>query len=241
MAETGHARNVERFSQMISFVQGYGADYAPSNAAIGVAALQAKLAAANAGIDGVTSALAPWKVVVNDRQNAFEGIRKLTTRVVNSFDASGAPKNAVDDAKTFKRKIDGARATTLPVDDPNTPEDESKGNSVSQQSYTQLVEHLDNLIGLLNSTGTYAPNETELQLASLTTYSTSLKGANTAVTNATTPLSNSRITRDDVMYADDSGLVALAGLVKKYVKSLYGADSPQYKQISGLEFTRPKS
>ncbi len=51
---------------MISFVQGYGADYAPSNAAIGVAALQAKLGAANAGIDGVTSALAPWKVVVND-------------------------------------------------------------------------------------------------------------------------------------------------------------------------------
>lgn len=50
MAETGHARNVERFAQMISFVQGYGAAYAPSNAAIAVAALQAKLAAANAGI-----------------------------------------------------------------------------------------------------------------------------------------------------------------------------------------------
>jgi hypothetical protein len=61
MAETEHARNVEKFAQMISFVQGYGVDYAPSNAAIAVAALQAKLAAANAGIDGVTSALAPWK------------------------------------------------------------------------------------------------------------------------------------------------------------------------------------
>ena len=30
MAETGHARNVERFAQLISFVQGYGADYAPA-------------------------------------------------------------------------------------------------------------------------------------------------------------------------------------------------------------------
>lgn len=44
---------------------------------IAVAALQMKLAAANAKIGGVTSALAPWKVVVNDRQNAFEGIPKL--------------------------------------------------------------------------------------------------------------------------------------------------------------------
>jgi len=85
-----------------------------------------------------------------------------------------------------------------------------------------------------------APNETKLQIASLNTYSASLKTANTAVTNAATPLSNSRITRDDAMYAADTGLVDLAGLVKKYVKSLYGADSPQFKQISGLEFTRPK-
>ena len=61
MAETGRARNVERFSQLISFVQGYGADYAPSNAAISLVSLQAKLTAANAGIDGVTTALAPWK------------------------------------------------------------------------------------------------------------------------------------------------------------------------------------
>lgn len=48
------------------------------------------------------------------------------------------------------------------------------------------------------------------------------------------------ISRDDAMYADETGLVDLAGLVKKYVKSLYGADSPQFQQISGLEFTRPR-
>jgi hypothetical protein len=237
MAETGHARNVERFAQLISFVQGYGADYAPNNAAITLVNLQAKLAAAQAGIDGVSSALAPWKVVTNDRQNAFEGIRKLTTRVVNSLAASGAPKNTVDDAKSLKRKIDGARAKALPKDNPETPDDESRGNSVSQQSYTQLTEHLDNLIELLDSSGTYAPNETELQVATLTSYSTSLKNANTAVINATTPLSNSRVTRDEALYADETGLVDVATVVKKYVKSLYGADSQQYQQISGLKFT----
>ncbi len=71
-------------------------------------------------------------------------------------------------------------------------------------------------------------------------YSTTLKNANTAVTTAGTPLRNSSITRDDAMYATDTGLVDLAALVKKYVKSLYGADSPQFQQISGLEFTRPR-
>lgn len=89
--------------------------------------MQAKLTAANAGIDGVTSAVAPWKTKVNERETAYEGVRKLVTRVVNSFAASGAEDNAVEDAKSIKRKIDGARATALPPDDPGTPEDESKG------------------------------------------------------------------------------------------------------------------
>ncbi len=160
--------------------------------------------------------------------------------MVNAFAASGAPENAVDDAKALKRKLDGARAKALPQDNPNTPEDESQGNSVSQQSYTQLTEHLDSLIDLLDTSETYAPNETELQIGALQAYSTSLKSENNSVINSTTALSNKRITRDEALYAEGTGLVDLAGLVKKYIKSLFGADSPQYAQISGLDFTRPR-
>jgi hypothetical protein len=238
MAETGHARNVERFTQLLSFVTSYGADYAPSNTTITILNLQAKLTASLAAIDGVSTFRAPLTVAVNERQNTFADLGPLTTRVVNSFAASGAPQNAIDDAKTLKRKIGGIRAKALPADDPNTPDDESEGNSVSQRSYTQLTEHLDNLIALLDTSETYAPNETELQIGALQAYSTSLKNANNSVINSTTPLSNKRIARDEVLYADGTGLVDLAGLVKKYIKSLYGADSPQYEQISGLEFSR---
>ncbi|HMM79289.1 MAG TPA: hypothetical protein PKC65_04625 [Pyrinomonadaceae bacterium] len=99
MAETGHAKNIANFGTLISFVQGYGSAYDPSNAAIELAALQAKLAAAETALDGVTAAVAPWKTKVNDRETEFEGLRKLVTRVVNSFAASGADQNAIDDAK----------------------------------------------------------------------------------------------------------------------------------------------
>jgi len=56
MAESGHARNVERFTQLLSFVTSYGADYAPSNTNITILNLQAKLTASLAGIDGVSTA-----------------------------------------------------------------------------------------------------------------------------------------------------------------------------------------
>lgn len=58
MAETGHARNVKHFGTLIAFVTGYGVAYNPSNAAIELAALQAKLTASLTSIDGVTSTIA---------------------------------------------------------------------------------------------------------------------------------------------------------------------------------------
>lgn len=239
MSETGHARNAANLGQAIAFVTSYGATYNPTNSALTIAALGAKKTAADGSIDDVTAAMGPYKMVVNDRQEKFEGIRKRTTRAINALEASGASQKDVDDARTFKRKLDGARAKTL-VDDPNTDEDESEGNSVSQQSYVQLVEHLDNFIQVLIDSGSYAPNETDIQIATLQAYSADLKAANDAVANAIPPLSNARIARNEILYAEGTGLVDIALLVKKYVKSVFGADSPQYKQISGLKFTRYK-
>jgi len=240
MAETGHARNVERFAQLISFVQGYGADYAPGNPAISLANLQAKLAESEAGIDGVSASKAPLTVVVNDRQNLFAELRPKATRIVNSFESQGKPQNAVDDVKTVNRKIVGVKVKTLPKGATAAPEDgDGKAHSASQQSYTQLSEHWDNLIELLDTSG-FAANEPDLTLPALTAFGTSLKDSNTAVISATTLWSNARITRDEALYNKDTGLVALAGLVKKYVKSLYGADSPQFRQISGLQFVSRK-
>jgi hypothetical protein len=240
MAETGHARNCQRFAELISFCEGYGAVYQPQNHALSVADLQTLLAAGQDGIDGVTTAMGPWKNAVSERREAFRGLRPLTTRVINAFAVSGAPQSAVDQAESFKRKIDGERAKQV-EDDPSTPENEAENTiSVSQQSYTQLVEHLDNLIQVLTDSGQYNPAETDLKLLALNTLSTALKAANQAVIDTNTPFSNARIARNDALYAEGTGLVDIAGMVKKYVKALFGADSPQFAQVSGLEFTRPR-
>ena len=238
MAETGHARNVEHFGTMIVFVDGWGAAYNPSNAAIELAALQAKLAAALNAIDAVTTAVAPWKVNVNFRENKFAGISQLVTRVVNSFAASGAEDNAIEDAKGYQRKINGSRATALPEDDPETPEDESQGNSVSQRSYTQLVEHFDNLIELLDNDANYAPNETELQITQLQARSAELKDANEAVVATRVPVSNARLARNAVLYDDKEGLVELAGLVKNTPNHSSAAILPNTARSAASNFVK---
>ena len=102
------------------------------------------------------------------------------------------------------------------------------------------MENFKKLKELLNEESLYNPNETELKITALTTLVTDLETKNTAVIAATTPLSNERVGRDHVLYDKQSGLVDVALEVKKYTKSVFGASSPEYKQVSGIRFTRPK-
>ncbi|MBN1968616.1 MAG: hypothetical protein JW870_04540, partial [Candidatus Delongbacteria bacterium] len=93
---------------------------------------------------------------------------------------------------------------------------------------------------LLASVPEYAPNETELTTASLTALYDDLNAKNTAVINATVPLSNARIARDQILYTALTGVIDISVDVKTYVKSVFGATAPQYKAISSLKFTSPK-
>jgi len=91
---------------------------------------------------------------------------------------------------------------------------------------------MDKLIQLLASLTGYAPNETDLKVATLTTLLADMRNKNTGAINALTPLSNARIVRNTILYATGTGLVDTAGEVKKYLKSVFDATSPQYKQVS---------
>ena len=113
--------------------------------------------------------------------------------------------------------------------------------SVSRQSYDMLTENFASFVDLVSSVPSYTPNETELTTASLTAYLGELQTANTNVINAEVAYSNARISRNSVLYSENTGLVDIAFDVKKYVKAIFGATSPQYKQISGIKFTKPKN
>ena len=117
------------------------------------------------------------------------------------------------------------------------PVADDKQISVSQQSYDSIMESFKKLIDLVSSEPTYKPNEVDLQIATLTTQAADLAAKNTDVVNATTTLSNGRIARNKTLYTPKTGLYDVAQEVKKYVKSVFGATSPEYKQVSKIKFT----
>ena len=243
--ETGHARNIQLFQELISAVKGHGGAYKPTNPLIGLGALEAKLDAANEALDDLSTKRSAESMADTARENLFAPIGRLSTRSINYYSSTGAPENRVADAKGFKRKLEGRRARAVVEAAATTTTGAAAAgpdtgpavlHSVSQQSYMQKVEHLDGLIDLFEGDPVYAPNEVELTTSELVNYSAQLKAANTASIDAGTAIANARVTRDVVLYDLDTGLVTLAVLVKKYVKALFGAASPQYRQISALRF-----
>jgi len=243
-SETGHAKNVANFEDLISFCTGYGAAYNPSKVSIKLPALNTLFTAAKNSLIAVTSATTAFINATNARVIAFEPLKKLTTRIINALTATDASDEIVKDAKTIARKIHGRRASEkLPtiLDNPSTIENESqKSISASQQSYDSLIEHVSKLKDLLAAESNYIPNESDLMITALTSMINDFKIKNTAVVNATTALSNSRISRNDTLYKKTTGMVDIAQEVKNYVKSVFGATSSQYKQVSKLRFTRPR-
>ena len=246
-SETGHPKNVANFENLVSFVVGFGVTYNPSKITLKVPALQTQLASCKVNIASVTSTSVAFNNAVNARMMAFDGLKKLSTRLLNALDATNASTQLVKDFKTVNAKVQGSKLTkadsgkTAKLIDPNAPVVETtKTISSSQQSYSSLIEHIATIITILSTEPTYVPNENELKVSTLNTLLTSLKNTNTAVINAYTTVSNARLSRDQSLYNTTNGLCETAKEVKMYVKSLYGATSPQYKLISGLEFKARK-
>ncbi len=243
-SETGHAKNVTNLESLITSIIALETSYNPSRDSIKLPALQALLTASKESLNAVNIAQATYSNAVAARKVAFEPFSKLITRVMNSLKASGASTQVVQSARTIVRKLQGRRASAkITEEEKKALEAEGKEVnqiSASQMSFDNRIENFDRLIMLLSSIPLYNPNEAELKVETLKALHNQLKEKNTEVILPIVQLSNSRIARNKILYSENTGLVDVALDSKTYIKSIFGATSPQYKQISKLRFIRPK-
>lgn len=240
MSEKGHAKNLENLKKEYGFGTSWGAGYAPSNPVLLLTNISSVIAAAEAARDALQAARTPYRNATAAAEEAFAPLSKLITRVMNTLEVSGVSENIIEDARTYARKIQGKRATAAVQDDPATPDvDESEQSySASQMSRTQRIENLDALILLLDEQQLYAPNENDLKVTALTDLSADLKAKTQAVQTAFVNYSNALGNRDEIYYADSTGIVTIGNLFKKYVQAAFGSDSVEYNQVKGLEFRK---
>lgn len=243
-SETGHAKNVANFGTLITVVKGFKTVYNPSKQSITLAALNTLKTNADAAMANVNTAQGAYSKAIAIREVTFGPLNKLLTRIINALRATDASKAVIKSAESLVRKLQGKRATPKKTDEElaalEAEGTEVKQVSSSQMSFDNRIDNLDSLIQLLVIITEYAPNEEELKTATLTSLFQSLQISNATAIDAETNLDNARIARNEVLYQPSAGLVDVASAVKLYVKSLFGATSPQYKQVSGLRFIAVK-
>lgn len=242
--ETGHAKNVANFGKLCSFCTGYGTAYNPSKSTLSLIALNTMQSESQKSLNVVHGALSAHKNALAAREVAFKPFSKLITRVMNALRSSDSTREIDEKADSFARKLQGRRASAkLTEEEKQALAAEGNGQkeiSSSQLSFDSRIDNFDKLISLLSTIPAYNPNEEELKITSLTAYLEDLKAKNAAVIEAATALSNARIARNEMLYKENAGLIDTALDVKSYVKSVFGAGTPQFRQISGLEFKRYK-
>ena len=211
--------------------------YNPPVDNIKVANLQTLYTTASTKLNEVEDKRNNNKNAITLRQSAFENLKSTATKIINHLGILGLPQGTIDQAKSLNRLIQGGqkKATTPPEEG----KEETRTVSTSRQSYTQMADNFGILLQLLGTIPTYNPNEDDLKLTNLNTYKDSLVSSTQSVDQTEAELNNKLIERDQLLYADGTGIYSIAQNVKKYVKSIYGATSTEYANVSAIKFTSP--
>ncbi len=235
--ETGHVKNAANFERLIALCEGFGTHYNPANDRLKIQQLHSLSQSVTTRINEVRVHKTNFDNVTNIRRAAFEDLRPFATRIINAFIVSGADKLTIEDAKAINKKIQGSATnrTDAPTSDSGHT---TSGNTIStsQQSYDRKIDHLANLIEILSQSQVYNPNEEELKITSLQAKLVNLQEKNNNLSESHSRYSNALLHRNRELYNPETGLIQTAKEVKLYIKSVYGATSPEYNLVSRLEF-----
>ncbi|WP_379964187.1 hypothetical protein [Epilithonimonas sp. UC225_85] len=240
-SEVGHAKNVANLQKLIEQVTVYTL-YNPPVENLTIPNLRALYTTAAAKLPEVEEKRNANKNAIALRKAAFENLKPTCTRIINLLDIMGLPQGTIDQAKSLNRTIQGTKKKpTTPAENPDNGQPSTNNPiSTSRQSYTQQAENFGILLQLLTTIPDYKPNEEDLKLDNLNTYHESLVNTTQPVDQTEAELNVKLIERNQILYTEGTGLYDIAQNVKKYVKGLYGATSPEYANVSSIKFTEPK-
>jgi hypothetical protein len=235
-----HEQNVVSLGVEITRVNTFGAAYNPSRDDLKIPGLNQLKANGDAVITSWNNADNLFKKAIAARTLAFSDMDRLVTRAINAFRISGVPPKSIEQAEAIVRDIRGERASDKLTDEEIAAAKEEgkdlKQVVVHNSSYDSRTSSYRKFVQYVGAEDKYRPNEADISHAGLNAKLAALEAATYNYNTAGAALEAARLVRDTLLYTETSGLVDIGLAVKSYVKSAFGADSPQYKQISDILF-----
>lgn len=219
--ENEHVRNLANFDVLIARIMGYGSHYKPTKRGIQLEALSLVSQNAKASIANVTILMEQYLHTVAVRELSFEALKELNKNLFKEL------KSTTTVSETEMYMLVGSSKIIY-------------SQFASQQRYDFLLSNFCSIIKLLKTNACFMPPQEDLKIPCLEDFYAILYLKNNEVKRICALLSNACIIRNEVMYREINGLVALATTVKMYVKYHYGWESSQFKQVADLVIKRGK-
>lgn len=243
-SQSGIAQNVVSMGVLIEKVTAFSSRYNPSRVEYTIPNLEAVKTSAEAVIktEGAASNLKKKSAAI--RNLILKALIKLITRSLNSLQISGAMEKTIEQGEAIVRELRGQRADEKYSDEEiaaaKASGKELKYNAMHYGTIDSKMDNIGKYIQLIETEPLYNPNEPELTTAAINDQYTALKTAQTDWNRSDVNLDTARIQRDLVISADNTGLCDIGLGVKKYIKSAFGPNSPEYKSLSDIKFRKNK-
>jgi hypothetical protein len=238
---TGNVKQVAAFEKLLGFCNAHGAMYNPSKASLKVTALNTLLTSAQQSLEAVKTLRTTYNNAVNTRKQAFAGLPRFMTRIVNTLASTDTSRATVDEAyffiKRFRPKAKARRAVSS--GNPGTVSEPPLTRSTAQLDFDSRIDNFAALVKVVSAEPSYEPNEVDLQVTSLDALITGLRDKNKAVLNAQIALSNARASCNELLYSP-TGIHGTAKAVKSYIKGVFGYTSVGLPADSWLKIHQQK-
>jgi len=241
---SGNEQNVTNLGLLITVIRTFGPAYNPPKPSLTIPGLTELLEKGKLEINAANIAEVTYNNALSARTVVFDGYDGLITRSINALRIMDVPAQTLAQAEALVRELRGKRASELLTDE-ELAAAKAEGNPTKQvvkhnSTINSKLENSEKYILLLESIPDYRPNEPELTTPALRSKLEDMKTKHEQVVSAVAAFDATRLSRDTLLYADSTGLVDNGQNAKIYTKSVFGATSPQYKQVSGIEFKKPR-
>ncbi len=222
ICENEHVRNLASFDVLIAKIAELGKYYNPTKGGIQLEALGIVSQNAKAAIANVNALTNQHIYTVNVREAAFDSLKFLNKKLFKELQLT----TCISETEIYM--LIGSSKIIC-------------NQFASQPRYDFLLDNFCKIIKLLKANLLYLPEQAELKVSNLEEFYAALYLKNNEVKRINALLSNACLIRNEVMYREVNGLVALSAAVKMYIKYHFGWESTQFKQVANLVIKKAKS
>lgn len=233
VSEKGHAKNIANTDLLLSVIRGKADVYKPSNSKLKIDNLQRVAEDGQESQKLLNYSVPDYSNAVRERQEYFRPINRFITKLRKSYKAvEDITEKQLENFMTIARRIKGERKPG------KSKIETAEQHSVSQQSYDQRTNNMEQMVALLEGTKNFNPNEEIFKVDTLKGMYKEMLAKTRAVNAAFAPMNANRTRRDAILYANEDNLVDLFNAAKDYLFSILDSDSAEYKAVGRIRFRK---